>query len=99
MSNVTPLFPPEPTVEIAESVLCAEIVTWGESNMELLENASKDLLAVEELILTVKREGLAIHGKHILLDIAHEKLHNAQRRVECCHNELDCEREDNEGAS
>lgn len=85
----------EPTVEIAESVLCAELVTWGESNMELLENALEDILAVTMLIGALEQMELG-DGTTVLLKIAQEKLHNAQRRVETCHNELDVEREDAE---
>ena len=83
----------ERTIEIPVSMLVAEIAGWGESNMDLLENAEKDLDAVESL-LTFINTPLKDRNRESLVRLAGEKLANARSRVQICHNELDCERED-----
>lgn len=73
-------------------MLKAELVTWGESKMELLENAIEDACNAGELISAAK---MTTDDSSVirLLDMASRQLKNARSRIEVCHNELDCERE------
>ncbi len=92
----------EQTVEIAESILTAEIVGWGESNMELVGNARSDIqdamAILRELRSPHEIDTLRSHSDR-LLGIALAKLKDAENRVDVCYNELDGEREDAELAS
>ncbi len=92
----------EQTVEIAESILTAEIVGWGESNMELVGNARSDICdamaILQELRTPCEHDVLRNHSDR-LLGIALAKLKDAKNRVDICYNELDCEREDAESAA
>ena len=82
----------ERTAEVAESLLREYCVGWGESKMDLLENAGEDLASVS-VLLTAVCNSIDQHDKESLANVAFEKLTNAIQRVEMCHNELDVERE------
>ena len=92
----------EPTIEIEVSVLNHHIPGWGESNMDLVANARTDIddaMAILQQLRTPCRHDALRSAEDRLLGMAVAKLKDANNRVDICHNELDCEREDAERAA
>ena len=82
----------EPTIEVTLSMLRAySLPGWGETNMELLDEARKDLVKVS-VLLAKMRNGLN-QDESCLESIASTLISRAKERIDICHNELDCERE------
>lgn len=97
----------EPTVEIEISTLRAEgLPGWGETKMELLKKAESHISDALALLDTfpepVDTHGIGDHRlrpEDRLRRMIRERLNRAKTRVDMCHNDLDCEREDAEGVS
>ena len=94
----------ERTVEVEESLLREYMPGWGESNMELLDKARRDLADGEALLQALNNELEPMFRTDCLrlATMALDKLNTAHERIDICHNELDVEREQaeiNGGAS
>lgn len=86
----------EPTVEIEISLL-SDLPGWGETKMELLDKARRDIEKASILLVQIRDE--LSYDAGCLESMAATLLKRAKERVDMCHNDLDIEREDAELAS
>ena len=89
----------EPTIEVPLSMLQHYSVPgFGESNMDLLETAKRDLVNAGVLLVKLRACDLD-HDEACLEGMASTLITRSIERIGMCHNELDCEREDAESAA